>query len=162
MSVYRLVPESEAYISVSGLGGYVAQPEPEAYVAVSGLGAYIQEERPEAYVAVSGLGQDASNAQVPQADQKVQMYVPGMTVVREKESMTGMWILLALAAGSAGYMFWRLRQEGVPVIPTKAAAGLNELGHSGRTYYAVFPHRRGYGHRRSSTGRWHFHPRSTR
>jgi len=142
MSTYSLVPEPEEYISVSGLGSYVAQEEPEAYVAVSGLGSYVAQQEPEAYVAVSGLGQTEEQA---------------------AKSMTGMWVLLALAAGSAGYMYWRLRQAGVSLAPAKASVmGLDELGHSGRTYYRVFPKHRGYGHTRLGTGRFHFHPRSTR
>jgi hypothetical protein len=158
MSNYQLVPEPEAYLAVSGLGAYVAQPEPEAYVAVSGLGAYVQEDRPAAYVAVSDLGEETVVA--PPEEKTGQMYVPGTTVVREKESMTGMWLLLALAGGCAGYMFWRMRQAGLPIFPAKApTAGLDELGHSGRTYYGVFPKHRGYGHHRLATGRWHFHKR---
>lgn len=132
MSTYQLVPEPEAYVAVSGLGSYVAQQEPEAYVAVSGLG--------------------------QEAEQKSD-YLPGATVIREKESMTGMWILLALAGGSAAYMYWRLRQAGIPLSPAKAPVA--DLGHSGRTYYGVFPKHRGYGHHRLSTGRFHFHPRRT-
>ncbi len=149
MSNYKLVSEPEAYVAVSGLGSYIEENRPDSYVAVSG---YVAQPEPEAYVAVSGLGED------PVAP-KAEYYVPGTTVVREKESMTGMWLLLALATGSAGYMYWRLRQAGVPLAPAKGVAGLDELGHSGRTSFYTFPKHRGYGHYRQASGRFHFHRR---
>lgn len=112
------------------MSNYTLVPESTEYLSVSGLNGYVTETRPASYTAVSGLGSLGSLVGAPS---------------------TGMWLLLAAAAGSAGYMYWKMRKAGVPL--------LSGLGHSGRTYYGVFPHHRGYGHHRSATGRWHFHRR---
>ena len=111
---------------------------------------YNMVAEPESWVSVSGFGEDAA-VETPKTD-----YVPQTERIIERESMTGMWLLLALAFGSSAYMYMKLRKAGIPLLPPKP---LSDLGHSGRTYYGVFPHHRGYGHHRLSTGKWHYHKR---
>ena len=135
----KLVPLSE-------LDDYVTSTQPAEYMAVSGF---------------EGFGQVAG-PRMPTGGRPTRPHRP-MTVTAFSgldglgEYFTAsktMWALLLVAAGSAGFLYWKMRKAGVAVLPL---FGLDGLGHSGRTAYGVFPKHRGYGHHRTATGRFHFH-----
>jgi len=108
---------------------YSLIPSTPEYVSLSD---YTTSTQPAEYMAVSGL------------DGLGEYFTASKT----------MWALLLVAAGSAGFLYWKMRKAGVAVLPL---FGLDGLGHSGRTAYGVFPKHRGYGHHRTATGRFHFH-----
>lgn len=90
---------------------------------------YSLEQHDSLYTSVAGLGTE---------------YVPQVTQV-STSTKTYVFAALALAGVGLGYWYWQKHRA------------LSDLGHSGRTMWGRFGHKRGYGHRRLSTNRWHFH-----
>lgn len=141
MGNYNLVPESPEYVSV---GNYVTG---EGY---SPVGNYSVSE------GYATVGEDPAAVAPKSGD-----FVPETTVIREESSGWKITPLVGVLAAALAWTAWKAHKGGCKVLPafiSKPVSGMfGNFGHSGRTTMGRIGRRRGRGHYRASTGRFHFH-----